>query len=122
MEANALGNAPAAVIGQQVVHALFGRGRICSADARYFTVNFEENGIGEKTFVFPDAFRTLISFEDAALQSGAEAAATDAERRIREHSREIQERCIREASAPGGNEPKGSKTGKKSVAKKKKEL
>lgn len=106
------------VVGKVVLHKAFGRGIISSADARYFTVDFENKAIGEKTFIFPDAFRNLISFEDTQLQSGAEVAASEAAQTMQGYSQQIRERCIREAVAQGKS-TKNAKTRKTTTTKRK---
>lgn len=59
-------------IGKTVVHGLFGKGRITRMDDTHVKVEFENKSVGEKLFVFPDAFARYITFEDEMLQSEAE--------------------------------------------------
>lgn len=85
------------VVGKGVVHKIFGRGVIVLADARYFTVQFEDPEVGEKKFLFPQAFDSIIAFEDGDLQQGARGAAEQAMVDRRKCSTKIALRCQAEA-------------------------
>ena len=52
-----------------VYHIRFGRGTVCAQGEKTIRVRFEEPGVGEKSFVYPDAFGTYLRFDDAGRQS-----------------------------------------------------
>ncbi len=84
------------VVGKGVVHKIFGRGVIVLAAARYFTVQFENPGVWEKKFLFPQAFDTMITFEDDDLQEGARIAAEQAMAERQKCTVKIALRCKQE--------------------------
>ncbi len=84
------------VMGKSVVHKIFGRGIIILADARYFTVRFDQ-AIGDKQFLFPSAFDSILTFEDSALQEGAMEAVAQARQSRQQYSTKIAIRCKQEA-------------------------
>lgn len=53
----------------QVKHILFGNGRVISQDDKHIRVAFENEAVGEKSFVYPDAFAKFLSCEDEEEQS-----------------------------------------------------
>lgn len=55
------------LINKQVIHKTFGHGIIASLHGQTVKVFFD-GGIGEKAFVFPDAFGNFLKFEDPTLQ------------------------------------------------------
>lgn len=85
------------VVGKRVVHKIFGRGNIVLADTRYFTVQFENLAVGEKKFLFPQAFDSILVFEDGDLQAGARAAAEQAAADRQNCAAKIAIRCKQEA-------------------------
>lgn len=52
-----------------VVHRLFGRGIVKETEGRTISVLFEKDGIGEKKFLYPDAFRQFLRFEEEEFTS-----------------------------------------------------
>ena len=86
------------VVGKGVIHQIFGRGVIVLAEERYFTVRFENPGVGEKQFLFPQAFDLVLSFENEdALQEEAREAAVQAAAARQRCSAKIAIRCKQEA-------------------------
>ena len=55
------------LLNKQVTHKTFKRGKITSLHDQTVKVFFE-GGVGEKTFVFPDAFGSFLKFTDPTLQ------------------------------------------------------
>ena len=51
-----------------VYHIRFGRGAVCAQDGKTVRVRFDDAGVGEKSFVYPDAFGAYLRFDDAARQ------------------------------------------------------
>ena len=101
------------VVGKGVVHKIFGRGVIVLADTRYFAVRFENPEIGEKKFLFPQAFDVMITFEDGDLQEGARGAAEQAMAVRKTCSEKIALRCRAEAATRIGVRKTIRKTVKK---------
>ena len=69
---------------QRVSHIIWGEGYIEYRDARYVRVVFDNSEIGTRTFVWPDAFGRFLRYEDAALQTSAEALRESEQRRADE--------------------------------------
>ncbi len=109
------------VLNKVVWHTVFGRGTVIAADERYFTVEFEDNAVGDKEFIFPSAFETVLSFEDGDLQAGARDAATQAALVSADYSKQILDRCAQEAEIHGKMSRSSRTTrARKTPAKKKK--
>lgn len=53
------------LLGQSVNHTIFGRGRITDISGEIMTIHF---GQGEKRFVYPEAFSTFLTLNDAQKQ------------------------------------------------------
>lgn len=53
---------------QTVRHLTFGEGVILSLEGKYITVNFGGD-IGEKTFVYPDAFEKYLEYNEPETQN-----------------------------------------------------
>lgn len=75
----------------QVKHILFGSGRVVSQDDKHIRVTFENAAIGEKSFVYPDAFAKFLTYEDEkdqtdvlALIEERKAADGEAAKQLRE--------------------------------------
>ena len=49
---------------QIVIHKAFGEGTIIEHSGNYLTVSFQ---MGDKKFIFPDAFRNFLSAKDASI-------------------------------------------------------
>lgn len=58
------------LLGERVKHQVFGEGKIVSVTKNYVTVSFE---IGEKVFVYPDAFEKFLTLVNQELSSKMEA-------------------------------------------------
>ncbi len=56
-----------------VHHSTYGRGQIITQSEKTLRVRFDTEGIGEKSFVYPDAFANYLRYEDSGLQSEMEA-------------------------------------------------
>ena len=56
-----------------VHHSTYGRGQIILQSEKTLRVHFEAEGIGEKSFVYPDAFAVYLRYEDSGLQREIEA-------------------------------------------------
>lgn len=57
------------MVGQVVIHKVFGKGTIIRVRGNYIDVAFT---IGEKSFIYPDCFVTFLRMEDPAQQSAVE--------------------------------------------------
>jgi len=55
-----------------VTHIIWGHGKIVFRDERYVRVLFDDASVGEKTFVYPDAFSKYIKYTDPQCQSQIE--------------------------------------------------
>lgn len=55
-----------------VKHIVWGRGTIQSRSEKYIKVLFDNAEVGEKTFVYPDAFSKYITYEDKDCQTEVE--------------------------------------------------
>lgn len=55
-----------------VNHIVWGRGIIQSRSEKYIKVLFDNPAVGEKTFVYPDAFSKYITYEDKECQATVE--------------------------------------------------
>lgn len=59
------------MLNEKVNHIKFGNGVIANvSDMNIVTVKFED-AEGEKTFKYPDGFKSFLKFEDSALQEKA---------------------------------------------------
>ncbi|MBF4691552.1 hypothetical protein [Fusibacter ferrireducens] len=58
------------MIDQYVIHSLYGRGIVKEIKDNYLKLDFED-GAKLKTFLYPDAFESFLTFEDSALQKKA---------------------------------------------------
>ncbi|WP_175438430.1 hypothetical protein [Fusibacter sp. 3D3] len=58
------------MIDQYVTHSLYGRGIVKKFENNYMKLDFEDGG-KLKTFLYPDAFESFLTFEDEALQKKA---------------------------------------------------
>jgi hypothetical protein len=56
-----------------VHHSTYGRGQIILQSEKTLRVHFEAEGIGDKSFVYPDAFACYLRYEDSGLQREIEA-------------------------------------------------
>ncbi len=72
--------------GYTVTHKAFGEGRVLSANDHYITVRFAET---DKTFVYPDAFKSFMTIadEEAMMAIRADLQHADEETARREESR-----------------------------------
>ena len=50
-----------------VIHKMYGRGIVTVREEKMIRVQFEREGVGEKSFVYPDSFRCFLHFEDEQL-------------------------------------------------------
>jgi len=55
-----------------VKHIVWGRGVINARSEKYIKVLFDDPAVGEKTFVYPDAFSKYITYEDKECQTEVE--------------------------------------------------
>ena len=53
------------IIGQVVIHKVFGEGVILSYNDKYITVQFDT---GKKPFIYPDAFKSFLKAKDPDFQ------------------------------------------------------
>ena len=56
-----------------VQHSTYGRGQIILQSEKTLRIRFEREGVGEKSFVYPDAFVRYLRYEDSGLQREMEA-------------------------------------------------
>lgn len=84
------------MIGAKVKHKIFGTGTITSIDKPYIFIEF---AIGEKKFLYPDAFESFITAEDPEIQ--------------RRMIKEIQDKRDAEAKEEKSKKPPISTTGSK---------
>jgi len=52
-----------------VIHKVYGRGIVTAREEKTIRIQFEREGVGEKSFVYPDAFCSFLQFEDGQLMS-----------------------------------------------------
>ena len=52
-----------------VIHKVYGRGVVTAREEKTIRIQFEREGVGEKSFVYPDAFCSFLQFEDGQLMS-----------------------------------------------------
>ena len=52
-----------------VIHKVYGRGVVTAREEKTIRIQFEREGVGEKNFVYPDAFCSFLQFEDGQLMS-----------------------------------------------------
>ena len=52
-----------------VIHKVYGRGVVTAREEKTIRIQFEKEGVGEKSFVYPDAFCSFLQFEDGQLMS-----------------------------------------------------
>lgn len=50
-----------------VIHKSYGRGIVTGREEKTIRIQFEREGVGEKSFVYPDAFRVFLHFEEERL-------------------------------------------------------
>lgn len=89
---------------QRVSHIIWGEGYIEYRDARYVRVVFDNGEIGTRTFVWPDAFGRFLRYEDAALQTSAEALLRESEQRRADEIAEAKAAEARRAEAARARE------------------
>ena len=58
---------------RSVCHVTYGRGQITEQNEKILRVRFEGGDVGEKSFVYPDAFERYLRYEDSALQQDMDA-------------------------------------------------
>ncbi|NLJ79575.1 MAG: malate synthase [Firmicutes bacterium] len=73
------------LLHKQVEHKSFGRGSVVECDDSYVTVRFP---LGEKRFVFPDAFGTHLLLTDEKIASKVEGVKEKTERKRRKREKE----------------------------------
>ncbi len=71
-----------------VNHIVWGRGVIQSSNEKYIKVLFDDPEVGEKTFVYPDAFSKYLAYEDKKCQ-------TEIESRIKKIQKQAEEEVAR---------------------------
>ena len=98
----------------KVYHGRFGKGEVIASEGGKITVLFEDVTVGERRFVYPDAFGGFLRFEDQAEQQKAEKllsakknllALSQAKRREEENSR-IREQLTSESSKAKRTSPR----------------
>ncbi|MBO4897048.1 MAG: hypothetical protein J5590_01965 [Clostridia bacterium] len=52
----------------KVTHITFGKGKVTEEGDTYIKVAFTKKSIGEKAFVYPDAFANFLTYDDKELQ------------------------------------------------------
>ncbi len=57
---------------EKIQHIVWGEGTVVSAEGKYIQVLFDDAEIGNKTFIYPDAFERHMKYLDPELQSTAE--------------------------------------------------
>lgn len=82
------------MVGQVVIHKVFGKGTVIRIRGNYIDVAFS---IGEKSFSYPDCFVTFLRMEDPAQQSAVEAEIQRIESEKKRLAEEELERQRREA-------------------------
>ena len=75
-----------------VIHKVYGRGIVIAREEKTIRIQFEREGVGEKSFVYPDAFCSFLQFEDGQLMSHVrkelETIRLAEEERVRERAAE----------------------------------
>lgn len=64
------------VIGEKVIHSSFGEGTITDQTNGLITISFP---IGDKKFIYPDAFKSFISIEDTKIKAAIDKEIQEAE-------------------------------------------
>lgn len=52
-----------------VIHKSYGRGIVTVQQEKTIRVQFDREGVGEKSFLYPDAFRVFLQYEEEMLNS-----------------------------------------------------
>ena len=71
------------MVGAQVVHKKYGKGKVLEAGVSHIMVRFAGSEIPKK-FVYPDAFKKFLLFEDPVLEKKAMADIEQREKQIKE--------------------------------------
>lgn len=79
------------LVGENVCHARFGRGRIVHVEPRRITVCFQEP-YGEKRFIYPDAFECFLTVEDEAVCAQLAQAIAQKNEELAQKERALEER------------------------------
>ncbi|MGI6167782.1 MAG: hypothetical protein ACOYIA_06585 [Eubacteriales bacterium] len=69
-----------------VNHIVWGQGKILSVSDRYIKVLFDDPEVGEKTFVYPDAFSKYIRYEDEECQRQVEEKLSQIKKEVEERA------------------------------------
>lgn len=79
------------IIGTHVQHEIYGEGEIIAiSDTQVMSIHFPE--VGDKRFMYPDAFCKSIQSDDTSIQEEAEEAWIMKKERIEQEEREAAER------------------------------
>lgn len=76
------------MVGAQVVHKKYGKGKVLEAGVSHIMVRFAGSEIPKK-FVYPDAFKKFLLFEDPVLEKKAMADIEQREKQIKEEEKKL---------------------------------
>lgn len=93
--------------GQKVLHKVFGEGIITNVEGNHITVSFP---VGEKKFIYPDAFRDYLSAKDFGVMADIEVALNHKEEALRKR-----DKLARETAAAAGEQKAVHKNMRKTV-------
>lgn len=79
-------------MGDKVNHISFGKGKIVEEGDGFVKVSFNKKDIGEKSFVFPDAFSKFLTYDDKELQKAVNKKLAAVKRKIAAEKKKLEKK------------------------------
>ena len=79
-------------MGDIVNHISFGKGKTVEEGNGFIKVAFDNKDIGEKLFVFPDAFSGFLSYDDKELQKAVNKKLAALRRKIAAEQKKLEKK------------------------------
>jgi esterase/lipase superfamily enzyme len=73
----------------QVRHITYGCGVITARDGNYICVRFDDKDVGDKVFIYPDAFEKFLSCDDEAFNAQLQIAFEEERKKAEERAAQM---------------------------------
>ena len=78
-------------MGEKVTHISFGKGKVIEEGETFIKVAFKKS-VGEKAFVFPDAFSKFLTYDDKELQKAVNKKLAAQKRKIAAEKKKLEKK------------------------------
>ncbi len=79
-------------MADKVTHITFGKGKVTEESDTVIKVAFNKKSIGEKAFVYPDAFSNFLSYDDKELQKAVNKKLAAKKRKLAAEQKKLEKK------------------------------